>query len=174
MRTFISIDFPEAVIKEVKKIQDVLPDFEGKKTEAENLHLTLKFLGETDEETVEKVKICLSKVSSPKLRLKFKKLGVFSEGFIRIVWVEVFGCGSLQKKIDISLEGLFGKEERFMGHLTLARVKNVQDKNKFLECLNKIPLPNIVFEVDNFKLKKSVLTKNGPIYSDIQIYPLEN
>ena len=52
MRTFISIDMPEVVRSEIEKIQDVLPEFFGKKTERDNLHLTLKFLGEIDEEKV--------------------------------------------------------------------------------------------------------------------------
>ncbi|RLG16235.1 RNA 2',3'-cyclic phosphodiesterase, partial [Candidatus Pacearchaeota archaeon] len=43
MRTFISIDIPEKVRKEIIKIQNELSDFKGKKTEPENLHLTLKF-----------------------------------------------------------------------------------------------------------------------------------
>ena len=43
IRTFVSIDLPEDIQKEVKKIQDILPEFEGKKTEPKNLHLTLKF-----------------------------------------------------------------------------------------------------------------------------------
>jgi len=170
MRVFISIDFPDMVIKELKKIQDVLPKFEGKKTEIKNLHLTLKFLGEIDEPLLEKVKTCLSKISCPKLNLKFGKIGVFSEKFVRIVWVEIFGCEDLQKEIDSSLENLFKKEERFMGHLTIARVKNVEDKNKFLEDLNKIPLPNLVFEVKEFRLMKSDLTKEGPTYSIIEKY----
>ena len=54
MRVFISINLPESVKKEIKKIQDSLPNFTGKKTEYENLHLTLKFLGEIDEENLPK------------------------------------------------------------------------------------------------------------------------
>ena len=45
MRVFISINISEEIRKEIKKIQDFLPEFFGKKTELENLHLTLKFLG---------------------------------------------------------------------------------------------------------------------------------
>ena len=46
MRTFIAVDIPENVKEEIIKIQDKLPEFVGKLTELENLHLTLKFLGE--------------------------------------------------------------------------------------------------------------------------------
>ena len=49
MRCFISIDIPKEIRDKIKKIQEQLPEFVGKKTEQENLHLTLKFLGEVDE-----------------------------------------------------------------------------------------------------------------------------
>ena len=56
MRTFIAIDIPDSIKNEIIKIQNSLPEFIGKKTEKENLHLTLKFLGEIDEEKIELIK----------------------------------------------------------------------------------------------------------------------
>lgn len=174
LRTFISLDFPKEIVNEIRKIQEFLPEFDGKKTEVENLHLTLKFLGEIDEDFLERVKNILSELNSSKLYLKFGKVGFFSEKFIRIVWIEIIGCDNLQKEIDSSLENLFEKEKRFMGHLTLARIKHINNKENFIDELNKIPVPNISFEVNNFKLKKSVLRKNGPVYSNIEVYSLKN
>ncbi len=134
----------------------------------------MKFLGEINGETLEKVKVCLSKISFHKPNLKLEKIGVFSEKFVRIVWVEIFGCESLQKEIDSSLSRLFKREERFMGHLTLARVKSIKDKTKFFEELKKIFIPPLNFEVKEFKLIKSDLTKEGPKYSIIEKYPLKD
>ena len=56
IRTFISVNIPEEIKEKIKEIQEKLPEFIGKKTESKNLHLTLKFLGEIDEEVLEKVK----------------------------------------------------------------------------------------------------------------------
>ena len=57
MRCFIGIDLPIAVIKEIKKIQIKLePNFTGRLTSSENLHLTLKFLGEIEEDSINDVK----------------------------------------------------------------------------------------------------------------------
>jgi len=56
MRAFISLELPEEIKKEIVKIQNKLPEFIGKKTEKQNLHLTLKFLGEVGEEELEKIK----------------------------------------------------------------------------------------------------------------------
>jgi 2'-5' RNA ligase len=174
MRAFISIDFPEEIVNEIIKIQEFLPEFDGKKTEVDNLHLTLKFLGEIDKDFLKNVKTALSKVNFLKLHLKLGEVGVFSENFIRIVWIEILGCDNLQKEIDSSLVNLFEKEKRFMGHLTLARVKKIDNKKNFIDELKKIPIPNLSFEVNNFNLKKSVLTKKGAIYSNIEAYSLKN
>jgi 2'-5' RNA ligase len=174
MRSFISVDFPEDILKEIIKIQELLPEFEGKKTEAKNLHLTLKFLGEIDGKKVEEVKRRLNAIKFFQFKANLREMGVFSEKFIRIVWLGVFGCENLQKEIDSSLDGLFEKEKRFMGHLTLARVKSVKNKKKFVDELKNISIPELSFEVNNFKLKKSVLKENGPIYSNIEVYSLKN
>ena len=56
MRCFIALDLPVEIIKEIKKIQKELPEFIGKKTESENLHLTLKFLGEVSEEKIKEIR----------------------------------------------------------------------------------------------------------------------
>lgn len=167
MRTFISIDMPEEVKKEIKKIQDKLPEFIGKKTELENLHLTLKFLGEIDEEKVGKVKEKLREIQSKKFVSEIDSIGVFSEKFIRIIWLHITNCDDIQKEIDEKLSLVFEKEKRFMSHLTIARVKKINNRNEFLKNLNEIRIPKIKFRVENFKLKKSILTEHGPIYKDI-------
>jgi 2'-5' RNA ligase len=174
MRTFISIDIPEMIRGEIKKIRDELPEFYGKKTESENLHLTLKFLGEIDEEKIGEVKEKLRQIQFDKFDSKIDSIGVFSERFVRIIWLHLTNCEELQKKIDESLKDLFKEEQRFMSHLTIARVKSIKDKKEFLEELKKIKISGISFTVKKFKLKKSVLTEKGPVYEDLAEYSLEN
>lgn len=173
MRTFISIDMPEIVKREIKKIQNNLPEFYGKKTESENLHLTLKFLGEIDEKTVEKVKEKLKEMKFKKFEVEIDSVGFFSEKFIRIIWLHIKNCEALQEQIDEKLSEMFEKEKRFMSHLTIARVKNVKDRKIFIEKIKKIEIPKIKFLVNNFELKESTLTENGPIYKNIRIYDLK-
>src|SRR3989344_5633499 len=125
-RTFVCIDFPEEIIKETARIQHLLSkqNFTGKLTELENLHLTLKFLGEIDKGVLKKVKEELSKIKFSKLTLKLEKAGTFNiGGNPKIVWLKVTGgIFELQKEIDNTLLPLFPKEERFMSHLTIARI----------------------------------------------------
>jgi len=173
MRAFISIDLPKEAKEKVKEIQDKLPEFSGKKTEIENLHLTLKFLGEVDEEVIEKVKERLREIKFNSFETEIDSIGIFSEKFIRIVWLHLSNCDNLQKEIDNNLADLFAKENRFMSHMTIARIKNIKDKKSFLEEIRKIKFEKISFEVDRFLLKKSTLTESGPIYEVIEEYKLE-
>lgn len=173
-RAFIAIEFSDSVIKEVARVQELLSGvkFTGKVTELENLHLTLKFLGEIENSKIEEVKKRLAGVKFELMKLKLGKIGVFSRrGNPGIVWVKVEGTGlyELQKKIDEKLRGLFAVEERFMGHLTIARVKYVKDKKGFLEHVNGIHVKPIAFDCSEFKLKKSELKPIGPVYADLLV-----
>lgn len=172
MRAFISIDIPEEVRKEIKKIQEVLPEFHGKKTELENLHLTLKFLGEVDENLIEKIKEKLKNIKLKSFEAEIDEIGVFSEKIVRIIWLHLTNCSELQKQIDNTVKDLFSVEHRFMSHLTIARVKGVKEKRGFLEELEKLKIPTIKFNVNNFRLKKSVLTAEGPVYETLEEYKL--
>ncbi len=172
MRCFISIDMPEEIRERIREIQDELPEFIGKKTEPNNLHLTMKFLGEMDREKVEEVKRRLRMVKFNSFEIEIDSIGVFSPNFIRIIWLYLKGAEDLQKKIDNALEWVFGKEERFMGHLTIARVKNIKDRKKFLSELNSIKIPKINFNTNNFRLKRSTLSSSGPSYDILEEYPL--
>lgn len=172
MRVFISINIPEEIRKEIKKIQDLLPEFFGKKTELQNLHLTLKFLGEIEEQVVGEVKEKLREIKIEKFKTEIDEIGVFSEDFIRIVWLHMEDCDNLQKQIDNVLTDLFEKERRFMSHLTIARIKKLKDKKGFLQDLKKIKIEKIKFKVDKFYLMKSELTAEGPRYSVLEEYNL--
>ncbi|MDD5699571.1 MAG: RNA 2',3'-cyclic phosphodiesterase [Candidatus Nanoarchaeia archaeon] len=170
MRAFISIDIPDNIKKEIIKIQNKLPELNGKKTEVENLHLTLKFLGWIDEAKLEEVKKILKEIKFHKFETEINKMGMFSD---RIIWLNMTNCNGLQREIDEKLSDLFEKEERFMGHLTIARVKSLEDRKKFIEKLREIKIKPIKFEVDNFKLKSSQLKRTGPVYEDLGIYNLK-
>ena len=174
MRAFISINIPEEIKREIKKIQENLPEFKGKKTEFKNLHLTLKFLGEIDEEKLGEVKKRLEEVKFNSFDSEVGSLGIFSETFIRIIWMHLTTCEKLQKEIDKALVGLFEKERRFMSHLTIARVKSISDKRQFLEEIKemKTKIKKRMFKVNEFYLMKSKLTAKGPEYSILEKYIL--
>lgn len=177
MRVFISIKLSDEAVSEIKKIQKDLKSsglFEGKLTEEENLHLTLKFLGEIDNKKIEEVKSRLNKVKVKNFNARLGEIGVFSEKFIRIIWIKLEGDGvfELQKQIDEALEGLFGKEVRFMGHITIARVKSIVNKKAFIGFLEKIKVKSLEFAVESFYLMKSELFPEGPVYVALEEFSL--
>ena len=180
IRCFVAIDFPREVINEIERVQGELRKkkiFHGKFVEGENLHLTLKFLGEINIKKIKEVKKRLREIDFPDFVGVLSELGVFSQKFIRIVWIKILGSCvfELQKKIDgvLSKGNLFKKEERFMSHLTIARVKQVFDRKLFLKELKKISVRNLKFDVWGFCLMKSELKPEGPVYSVLGEYRLK-
>lgn len=177
VRAFVSVDIPEELYPEIKKIQNMLPGFRGKLIAPENLHLTLKFLGEIKKETLEKVKEKLGEVEFKPVDARISKIGVFSSKYVRIVWLKIENMDALQKRIDEKISELeeFEMENRFMGHITIARVKSLKNKNYFLGELNKIEIPKkLKFNVDKFRLKKSTLYPEGPVYEVLEDFSLSD
>jgi 2'-5' RNA ligase len=174
MRCFIGIDLSMDAIKEIQKIQEKLkPNFNGRLTSGENLHLTLKFLGEIESGVINDVKKRLSSIKHHPFELTLKDVGVFSQKFIKIIWVKVSEV-PLQLLIDNCLNEIFELENRFMGHITIARVKSLADKNSFLQLINKTRVNEISFMIRDIYLKESIFTKDGPIYKDIDRYKLSS
>lgn len=176
VRSFIAIDFPDDIIKEVARVQEVLNGrkFTGKMTELENLHLTLKFLGEIEEKKVEEIKKKLKEIKFKEFELKLGEAGTFSyKGNPKIVWIKIEGkdVWDLQKKIDDKVkEAGFKLEERFMSHLTVARLKYVKDKKAYIDYVKNLGVKEIKFKINSFKFLKSELKPLGPVYTLIEEY----
>lgn len=172
IRTFVSIDLPENIQKEIKQIQNSLPSFEGKKTEPENLHLTLKFLGEIDKKKVGEIKEKLREIKFKEFETKIAYIGFFDNKKYGVIWIHLSNCEKIQEEVDEKLSSLFEKERRFMSHLTIARVKKIKNKEEFLRKLREIKFQKIRFVVKNFNLKKSTLMQEGPVYETLEEYGL--
>jgi 2'-5' RNA ligase len=175
MRCFVALDLEDDFIKEISNIQNRIKKrnlFLGKFTESENLHLTLKFLGEIDDIKIEEVKKRLEEIKLWGFEASLGEIGVFSKSFPKIIWIKLNGAGiwDLQKQIDSKLKDLFEVEERFMSHITIARIKKVGDKKELLNYLKSIKPKKISFKVKEFSLKKSDLFPEGPRYGDLENY----
>lgn len=169
VRTFIALEIPFKVKENIERMQDLIKKknfFYGKFTELENLHLTIKFLGELNEGKIKEVIERLKKIKIKEFEARVGEIGVFSENSIRILWVKINGKGifELQSQIDEVLSDIFKKEERFMSHLTIARIKKVCSKKEFLDYIHNLKNEKISFEIKEFVLKKSELRPEGPVY----------
>ncbi|MBW3001704.1 RNA 2',3'-cyclic phosphodiesterase [Candidatus Woesearchaeota archaeon] len=175
MRLFIAFDVSEEAKNYLSDLQKQLPE-DSKLNLVKQFHQTLKFLGDVDEDKIDKIKAALTNVSFTKFTAKTNGLGVFpDEKMIRVVWVGLVpkdAITGLQQEIETALLDMFPKDTRFHPHLTLARVKSVKDKKDFIEKLNKLTIKEINFPVSSFKLIKSELTPEGPVYEDIAEFSL--
>ena len=172
MRAFIAIDVPY-----FRAIGELQRSIEGrfKAVEPENIHFTLKFLGEIDEGLVGEIKKIIEECRPEPFTIKLKGIGFFpSENYIRVVWIGVENPEILtntMRCIDQKTSKLgFRKERSYVPHLTVARVKGritIANREKFEDMeFGEI-------EVREIKLKKSTLTEKGPIYEDILVVPLQ-
>jgi len=168
MRLFIAIDLGNEDY--FNQIQGQLP--EAKATYPKQFHLTLKFLGEIDKQ--EDIIEALETTQFKPFRLKTTNIGVFpSENYIKVVWLGLEDNDDLrrlQEDIEKILESFnFKKDHKFHPHITLARIKFIkqEQKEEFIDNLKQIKFAEKEFEVEEFKLIKSELTKQGPAYEDV-------
>ena len=89
---------------------------------------------------------------------------------MKVIWVGALSkeVNDLQGKIEDKLSNLFPRDERFQSHLTIGRVKFIKKLDEFKEKL-KMKYSNS-FKVENFKLIKSVLTKDGAKYTVLEVF----
>jgi len=174
MRTFVAIEISnDNIINSIKKFQTEI-NINAKPVESENFHFTLQFLGEVSEEISQKIIQALRKIEFSSFSVNLKGVGAFPKPkFPRVVWVGTDNDGGnmliqLSKKVEKALEPLgFFSDKPFRPHLTVLRIKKkIGDITNELDRQKTIDFG--MQEVTNLKLKKSELTPNGPIYSDLE------
>ena len=145
--------------------------------------MTLKFLGEISLEQLEKIKHQLQKVRLNIFSIQLKGMGCFPNlNYMRVVWIGISeGIESLENlstQIEdlASKEGFLREKRRFSPHLTLARVSKLSSTNKTTLQEHIKQNQEIIFGnqiVSQILLKKSELTPQGAIYTDLLKVPLE-
>lgn len=171
MRCFIAIDLPNEIKEYISRVQSSLSGCDMKLVEKHNIHLNLVFLGEIDDYYVNRCKQILAQLKFKKLNASLGNIGFFpSENYIRVIWIALEPSGILKEiysQIHDKLREEFKLDNRFESHITLARVKFIENKQEFVKKLLSLDVEKKEFEVNSFTLKKSTLTRQGPIYEDI-------
>lgn len=178
MRLFIAFDLPKNIVEKLVGLQKQIGNelAQIKFVEPENMHLTLKFLGEVEESKVNDIINKLKTVKFKPFLTSIAEIGVFpNEKFIRVVWIGLKPfdpINDLHERIDSALSGIFKKDDRFQAHITLGRVKFVKDRERLLSVLKAIKMNDITepFRIEKFMLKKSTLTPKGPIYENLAVF----
>lgn len=182
-RAFIAVDVGPlpALLELADRLRATKADI--KLVEPENIHVTLKFLGDTDEDLVEDIHRhmadCVRDIEPFTLRLE--NMGAFpGMNYMRVVWVGMEGAEPLvqmAKALNAALKPLGFRSDKkgFKPHLTIARVRSPRNKNDLQQAI-EVHHENSFGEVqvDRIVLKKSVLSPQGPTYYDVREAPLGN
>ena len=171
MRCFIAIDIP--YLQSIASLQE---NIEGrvKLVEKNNIHITLKFLGDVDSEVIENIEKTIRSCLLKKYTLKLRGIGFFpNERYVRVIWIGVEDNGEtkeLMRCIDEKVHVMgFKKERDYVPHLTVARAKGkIRIKNE--EIFRNMEFGEV--KVEKIKIKKSTLTDKGPIYEDLAVITL--
>ncbi len=182
MRLFIGITLSDVIRTSLCKICRELKEYSSqmKWVNEDNIHITLKFLGETDKKD-KIIDILENKISSSGFTLDFSGIGKFGRGDeLRILWAGIKkseGLNTLFDEIESLLEPIgFPKEKRkFSPHVTLARSRYGRMGKEFMDRVDG--LSGHFFgkqEVTSFRLFKSTLTLSGPVYSVLKEISLKS
>jgi len=173
MRVFVSIEISnDEVINSIKNFQKLIK-IDAKPTELKNLHFTLQFLGEVSEQIIDKIIQSLNTIKFSKFNISLKGIGAFPKlKSPKIIWIgtdEKSGkiMIELSKKVEKALEPLgFSTDKPFKPHITVFRIKKkIGDITEEMENHKNVNFG--MQEITSIKLKKSELTLNGPVYSDL-------
>lgn len=185
IRSFIALPLEPEIQQRLKIIQNELhrTGAEVKWVKAEQIHVTLKFLGEIESERLGTVKQILGQTISPlkEFLLEIDHLGAFPKlENPKIIWVGAKSPGSVIQKMGSSLEEAlekagFPKEERdFAPHITIGRLKGSLNRFALTQAMKKFtfhePLVQLVKEVTLFQ---STLLPQGPVYEALDVIQLK-
>lgn len=172
VRTFIAVELPQRLIPEIERIESRLNTPGIKLVEPGLVHITLKFLGEIDEDKVEPIISALSQINCKPFQARIKGVGVFpKQAYIKVIWLGAEGdFDTLHKEVERVLSPFkFEKDSKFSPHATLARVKMLREKAVLLEKIKELEDIDLgTMNVDSICLKKSTLTPKGPIYETLR------
>lgn len=182
-RLFIAAKLPlnDRTLDKIDFIHDKLRYEKIKWVEPRNMHLTLKFLGDTDEQIIPEIKQSLGKIAAqiPENTVKITGLGVFPNPFRpRVLWMgfeyeqaleELYGL------IEAEMEKLgYEREERdFKPHLTLGRIKFLKNRKDLQFLLDKFKDTEFQsLTINEIILYESQLFPTGPVYYELAKYKL--
>jgi len=147
-----------------------------------NIHITLKFFGETKEEAIPSINSTIATIANttPPFKIQLHNLGVFGSYYNpRVIWtgIEPYTIlEQLMQNINRNLEndGFLTSRQNSVPHLTLGRIKNLKDKILFRRvCENFRDLGSEPEIINELILFESILHKEGPEYKKLKLFALK-
>ncbi len=173
LRLFIAFELPDSVRNELGRIGDELRDCGARVSwvKPRNMHLTLRFLGDTEPRLVDVLKSGIQTIQGTPTVVRLNKLGAFPNlKRPRVVWAGV--QGDLEPILDLSQEvemlvqrlGFEPDARKFKPHLTIGRIRDPRRAGDLTQAVADCPIEPIEFPLDKLILFQSTLTPKGPVY----------
>lgn len=184
MRLFVAVCLPQEIRDGLAAVQDRLRRAQADVSWVKpvNLHITLKFLGETEPKRLERIGPVLGDAarSVARFSLAVAGVGTFGGRTPRVVWVGVReGAAALEALAGAVESGLvrvgFPKERRgFTAHFTLGRVRSTRHAEALLAAIRDEPLVSLgIVPVEEYVLMQSRLDPGGSVYTALERFPLQ-
>jgi 2'-5' RNA ligase len=182
LRTFIAVELSQELKDALRDVQESLirEGLSFRWVKPESMHLTIKFLGEIDKVLLPLIDKAVSEVCARNkmFSIHLKGMGSFQrKGGSAVIWAgvdEVQSLTTLHSQLEDEFKPLgFIQEERFTPHLTLGRIKILDDRVHFRQTLEKYR--NLSFgtmTVSALSFMKSDLKPEGPVYTRLSHFPL--
>ncbi len=178
MRLFIALPLTKEIEEALGKIIFILKQKSGrvKWVAPKNIHLTVKFLGEVDENKLDEIKKAIQMVAKKyeRVNCSLDAVGGFPNlSRPRVIWAGLAGEIENMEKIvnDIEEEtfklGFPKEEKRFKPHLTLGRIKESYGLDDLVNYIKSYRMEPMNFQMSTLVLFKSTLTPGGPIYDKL-------
>jgi 2'-5' RNA ligase len=183
MRTFVAIPLPEECRNMLDRLQLNLRACRAdvRWVSISSIHLTLKFLGEVNPESIPELAESLENAakSQPAFGIRLRGLGCFpNQKSPHVVWCGLNGdtesLSRLQQQVETACMSLgFSPENRaFHPHLTLGRVKGKRNLQPLLDCIKIGSDLECSFQADHFNIYKSILKPQGAVYTVLKTIAL--
>ena len=175
-RLFVAVDIPPEMREHITSICHGLPNTRW--VPPEQIHLTIRFIGEVEGTIFNRISSSLAEVSSDPPLLKIQGIGHFPpRRSPRVLWIGVEYNEMLirlRNRIESNLvkKGLTPEGRKFSPHITIARLKNPPIKKvaDFMAAHSLFSLPP--FPIEEFHLYSSILSSSGAIHQIEETYPL--
>ncbi len=183
MRLFVAVSLPSEIQNRLAAVQDQLRRAQADVSwvRAENVHVTLKFLGEVEVKRLDRMRLALTEVARAAAPFSMQVAGVGSFGgrIPRVVWVGVGEGAEPLVQLAGLVEGAlarvgFPKERRgFTAHLTLGRVRSSRNAEALLALILDTPASTFgTVKAMQFELMQSELRPSGSVYTVLDRFPL--
>jgi len=186
IRSFLAFDIPTDV---QQKLGRLIADFATKEQEVRwlkpsDLHVTMKFFGDVEEDLllggISEAIAGVTEAAVP-ASIDCQGVGVFPNWkYPRIIWAGFIGDTepvlSLKEKLDSALSGfpLKPDQRQFRLHLTVGRAKEIKGTSRLVQLINGLgPVEFGKVRIDHLTIYKSVLTREGSIYTALKRFELK-